>query len=76
MLTSSVAMPQLFAQLGLASSDFAIARFIKQHHLTEDIPLQDASFWTPTQQQFIKESLREDSDWCEVIDQLNALLRH
>jgi hypothetical protein len=76
MLTSIIAMPQLFQQLGLASSDFAITRFIQQHHLAVDTALQDASFWTPAQQQFIKESLREDSDWCEIVDQLNALLRH
>lgn len=76
MHTSTVTMPQLFEQLGLESSNLAIARFIKHHHLPEDIKLQAADFWTQSQRQFIKDSLQQDSDWCEIVDQLNALLRH
>ncbi len=76
MHTSTIAMPQLFEQLGLESSNLAIARFIKHHHLPDDIKLQAATFWTKSQRQFINDSLQQDSDWTEIVDQLDALLRH
>ena len=72
---STITMPQLFEQLGLESSNLAIARFIKHHHLSEDIKLQAADFWTQSQRQFIKDSLQQDSDWSEIVDQLDVLLR-
>lgn len=64
----------LFDQLGLDSSDAAIAAFIRQHQLTDNVSLKCASFWNQAQRQFIDESWHEDSDWCELIDQLNTLL--
>ena len=76
MQMSTYAMPQLFEQLGLKSSNLAIARFIKHHHLPEDVALQSATFWNPAQLQFIKDSLRQDSDWTEVVDQLSVMLHH
>jgi hypothetical protein len=76
MHTSTITMPQLFEQLGLKSSNLAIARFIKNHHLPRDIALQSAAFWSPAQRQFIKDSLQQDSDWTEVVDQLGAQLHH
>jgi hypothetical protein len=76
MHTSTIAMPQLFEQLGLKSSNLAIARFIKHHHLPEHATLQSADFWNPAQRQFLKDSLQQDSDWTEVVDQLDALLHH
>lgn len=76
MHTSTIAMPQLFEQLGLGSSNLAIARFIKHHQLPEDTKLQAATFWSKSQRQFIHDSLQQDADWCEIIDQLDALLRH
>ena len=76
MHTSTIAMPQLFEQLGLKSSNLAIARFIKHHHLPENTTLQSAAFWTQSQRQFIKDSLQQDSDWAEVVDQLDARLHH
>lgn len=76
MLISHVALPQLFDQLGLHSSNLAIARFIKHHPLAQDIPLDQASFWNTSQRQFICDSWRNDSEWCEAVDTLDALLRH
>lgn len=64
----------LFLQLGLDNSPEAIERFVRQHSLPSDMPLADAPFWTDTQAAFIRESLNEDSDWAEVVDQLNAQL--
>lgn len=76
MYTSTTAIPQLFEQLGLKSSNLAIARFIKHHPLPEDTKLQSATFWNPSQRQFLNDSLQQDSDWAEVVDQLDALLHH
>lgn len=64
----------LFRQLGLNTTPDAIALFIKEHKLSSDTPLAEAPFWTAPQAAFIQESLSEDSDWAEVVDQLNAQL--
>ncbi|MDB6062390.1 MAG: hypothetical protein JWM78_2493 [Verrucomicrobiaceae bacterium] len=64
----------LFAQLGLPNSDDAIRQFCAEHSLDDHIRLPDAEFWTPAQAQFLRDSWRQDADWAEVIDQLNASL--
>lgn len=74
MQTSTLSMGSLFDQLGLESSEAAIASFIQQHQLMQNATLKGASFWTPAQRQFIDESWHQDSDWCVLIDQLNTLL--
>ena len=74
--TSSHTMQALFDQLGLPSGDTAIESFILNNHLTGNIPLEKAAFWSAGQAQFIHEALEEDSDWAEVVDQLDAQLRH
>lgn len=76
MLIAEIDLPQLFDQLGLDSSNIAIARFIKHHPLPPDVLLGDASFWTESQRHFIRDSWRKDSEWCDVVDKLDALLRH
>jgi hypothetical protein len=66
----------LFDQLGLPSSELAVESFISQHKpLSNDVYLTKANFWSTSQRDFLEESLCEDSDWAEVVDQLNALLR-
>ncbi|TDG15946.1 DUF2789 domain-containing protein [Seongchinamella unica] len=74
--TSSHTLSCLFRQLGLPSSDTAMENFVKNNHLPKEIPLDHAAFWNAAQAQFIRESLDEDSDWSEVVDQLDAMLRH
>ena len=74
--TSIHTMQTLFQQLGLASNETAIESFVKNNHLDRDIPLERAAFWSSGQAQFIHEALEEDSDWSEVVDQLDAQLRH
>ena len=70
-----ISLNDLFAQLGLPSSDSEIALFIEtHHHLASNIILSDASFWTPSQAKFLQEELAKDADWAEVIDQLNVRL--
>lgn len=74
--TSSHTLSCLFKQLGLPSSDIAIENFVQNNHLPDEIPLDHAACWSAGQAQFIRESLNEDSDWSEIIDQLDAMLRH
>jgi hypothetical protein len=68
-------MPELFSQLGLENSYADIAQFIQHHPLPPETHLADASFWTPAQRAFLRESWHQDSDWCELVDQLNQMLR-
>ncbi len=74
MHSTNPTLNSLFAQLGLDSSDQAISRFIRQHKLAAGMAIQDAPFWNSAQASFLRESLKQDADWCEVIDELNALL--
>jgi len=74
--TSSHNMQALFAQLGLSNNDTAIENFIQNNHLPPEIPLENAAFWSAGQAQFLHESIAEDADWAEVVDHLDAMLRH
>ncbi|WP_296445779.1 DUF2789 domain-containing protein [Rhodoferax sp. UBA5149] len=66
----------LFAQLGLPCDAPGIRQFIATHTpLAADVKLADAPFWTPAQATFLHEALHQDSDWAELVDQLNASLR-
>jgi len=67
-------MENLFLQLGLNNSEQAISGFIGAHRLAKETSLEQASFWSTSQAQFIKECLDFDSDWAEVVDQLNVQL--
>jgi hypothetical protein len=67
-------LENLFAQLGLANTPDEINSFIQNHHLSADIQIADAPFWNAGQLQFIQESLDEDAEWAEIVDELNALL--
>lgn len=73
--TSSHTLQTLFSQLGLPNSDIAIDNFVQNNHLPVDVPLANAAFWSAGQAQFLRESIAEDADWAEVVDQLGALLR-
>jgi len=77
MLDTSVhSLSGLFAQLGLPNSSKEIENFIQHHHpLPQAEPLSKASFWTEAQATFLREAIANDSDWAEVVDELNVLLR-
>jgi hypothetical protein len=67
---------ELFAQLGLPDGDADIRSFLRTHSpLPPQMLLADAPFWTPAQATFLREEIREDADWAEVVDRLNAALR-
>ena len=69
-------LSSLFTQFGLANNKSEIERFISMHQgLEVSIRLEVASFWSQSQQQLLQEALQEDSDWAEVVDQLDNLLR-
>lgn len=75
--TSTHSMRTLFEQLGLPSGQKEIEGFITRYSpLSSEIAIQDAPFWSESQSQFLEEGLEEDSDWAEIIDELDALLRH
>ena len=68
-------MNNLFAQLGEASDEAAIARFIETHApLPGGLLLHDAAFWKPAQARFLREAILDDADWAEVADELNREL--
>lgn len=77
MLDTSVhSLSGLFAQLGLPNSPREIDDFIQHHHpLPQAEPLSKASFWTEAQATFLRDAIANDSDWAEVVDELNVLLR-
>ncbi|GGB86300.1 hypothetical protein GCM10011352_10260 [Marinobacterium zhoushanense] len=74
--TSTHTLNTLFDQLGLPSTTVEIERFIATHRLfTQDIPLHQATFWSSSQADFLKEAIYSDSDWAEVVDELSSRLR-
>lgn len=66
----------LFQQLGLPSTDTDVDSFFSLHKLNPETRLADADFWTEAQAAFLNEALEEDADWTEIVDQLDARLRH
>jgi Protein of unknown function (DUF2789) len=67
---------ELFAQLGLPCDDAGIAGFLKNNRpLAGHIALPDALFWTSAQAAFLRESLLQDTDWSQQVDQLSQALR-
>lgn len=67
-------MNDLFAQLGLDSSDEAIESFIQNNQLPDNITLREAPFLDDQQKMFIQEEWKLDAVWSLVIDELNARL--
>ncbi|MFC6671773.1 DUF2789 domain-containing protein [Marinobacterium aestuariivivens] len=75
--TSQHNMHNLFEQLGLPSGEREVEQFIRTHRLfSQDIRLDKATFWTESQAEFLREAFDEDSDWCEVVDELDSRLRN
>lgn len=64
----------LFAQLGLPEDPAGIDDFIREHRLPQDMLVAEAPFWNQTQAKFLHDALREDSDWAEMVDELNVRL--
>lgn len=74
--TSNHRLADLFAQLGLPNSPKDIEAFVRRHRpLPQAELLSQASFWNPSQAAFLRDAIRQDSVWAEVVDELNLLLR-
>ena len=67
-------MTNLFEQLGLESSEEAIALFIVTHKLSAHTKITEADYWTEGQRQFLAEKIKSDGEWAIIIDQLNESL--
>ncbi|WP_448213278.1 DUF2789 family protein [Colwellia sp. MEBiC06753] len=66
----------LFAQLGLDNSNADIENFVKKHQgLPMSIGLSQATFWSPSQANFIHQAKEDDADWAELVDTLDSMLR-
>lgn len=72
--TTASSMTNLFLQLGLPEGKEAIAAFIRDHQLPEDVRVSEAPFWNDGQRQFLREEWGEDADWAIVVDELNEAL--
>lgn len=69
-------LSSLFDQLGIDSTDQAIADFTnKNKPLPGNVELCEANFWNPSQASFLKQAKDEDADWAEIVDQLDVMLR-
>ena len=62
----------LFAQLGLDSSDEAIDSFIEENKLAKDEELIKSNIWNEKQRMFLQEEWKKDAVWVEIIDELNV----
>ncbi len=70
---SDHSMACLFAQLGINSSPTS---FIRKHKaIPENVELANASMWNESQAEFLRSAIEQDSDWAEIVDTLNCLLR-
>ncbi len=68
-------LSQLFAQLGQANDEVAIASFIDSHcPLPDHLMLHEAAFWSASQASFLREAIFDDADWAAVADELNVEL--
>jgi hypothetical protein len=67
---------ELFAQLGLPSEPGEVIHFLTTHRsMSTGFRLPDAPYWTPSQASFLRESLMQDSDCSDVVDQLSGALQ-
>jgi Protein of unknown function (DUF2789) len=74
--TSTHTLQMLFRQLGLADDEEQITIFTRTHRpLPPNISLPEANFWNEAQATFLTEAIEDDSDWCELVDKLDCLLR-
>ena len=73
--TSVHNLQTLFRQLGLPFTDDAIEDFVNEHSLDAGVKINEAPFWNHEQTQFLEKALYENSDWSEIVDIFDHLLR-
>jgi hypothetical protein len=68
-------LSDLFAQLGQAGDEAAIAAFVAANPpLGNGIQLHEAPYWSAVQAGFLREAIGDDGDWAQVADALNSRL--
>lgn len=69
-------LPCLFSKLGIDSSRGNIEKFIDENcGLPADIALAEAACWNESQAEFLKYIITNESEWSEVVQHLDMLLR-
>ena len=75
--TQEHTLPKLFEQLGLPSDPEGMQAFIAGHRpLEATVRLHEAPWWNVAQADFLRESIEQDAEWAEAVDELDALLRY
>ena len=69
-------MPDLFAQLGMASEEQQIDRFFASHQLDNETTVVEADFLASHQKIVLLQMRLEDGQWAEVVDEMDARLHH
>ena len=73
---SAQKLSALFDRLGLDSNDQAIRTFIDKHRpLPRQTPLHEANIWSQMQAAILEQAIKEDTNWTELVEQLEALLK-
>ena len=68
-------MTELFKQLGLASDEASIQRFLSQHEgVCRECGLVQAPIWSESQRAFLQEAVAQDSEWSMPSEALMAAL--
>jgi hypothetical protein len=69
-------MNSLFKQLGLGHSDLAVREFLHTaSQLCTENPLHTSLIWNQAQADFLQQAIAEDSEWCALVEQLDACIR-
>lgn len=64
----------LFEQLGLKNDEINMKIFLATHHLPKGVSISEASFWTASQAEFLRECLNQDAEWAESVDLLATMM--
>ncbi|MFT5235823.1 MAG: hypothetical protein ACI8SK_000040 [Shewanella sp.] len=68
-------LSHLFEQLGMDNSEESIDTFIASKQIPANVLICQAEFWNESQKSFLRESIEEDAQWSELIDQLDTQIR-
>ena len=76
MQISQPKLPELFAQLGMDTSDAAIERFFAEHSLSGRTGVVEAPFLKTEQKITLLQMRLEDAEWADLVDEMDARLHH
>ena len=77
MLYYDTDMQLLFKQLGLNNDPDSIDAFIEQNKIySHELHIADAPCWSKSQSEFLRDSIYDNSEWSNSIDELDIILRN